>query len=303
MFKDGYIGLVKVLPLETGAAGGSLLNLNSPPVFHASETIPLVSGAANDESAVKFDLTGISIKSGKIIRAIFYYKRNGVEDDGSISTYHVLNEFTVTQDSPTELSFTSPIKLYNKPSVYDFKVILCGLSGEEGASVETVNVVFNGFYDLLEYYEVDQLKVVNSQDGDSETGILSDYYAQLTWRDPRVRPSNTFPVYSRNGFNGKEDGLSLKQIQLVTGFVIYMYVTDTEDDYPVLNHPGPYNINELVENPSWYYVGESAVPNFAVRCPTNKYVAFWVGMKSAHTDTTKYYKKSDITLTKEEFKN
>lgn len=139
--------------------------------------------------------------------------------------------------------------------------------------LDIVNDIIFDVPDVNEIYEVADLKLMNASG--EESGSLDTLQAKLRWEDIRRVDAGYMPQNRKSGLDGTMRLITYQEAQKVTGFEVYIYISDT-------NTPPA---NPYPSGTGWYYVGESAVPEMTVECPANKYVAFWVGMRWKTTNS------------------
>lgn len=158
------------------------------------------------------------------------------------------------------------------------------------------DVYLNGIPDLQEYAEVRKLKVVSASEN-LEYGALKKPLAELQWEEIRDLPPSYFPIRSRNGYNGEDMEINYQTAKQIISYVVYMYVAENIDDEPYMPegvtvpYPGSYS--------GWYFMGEYTTANASIVPPAERFVGFWVGMKTSWTDINKRIHNTTERLSKD----
>ncbi|MCK9209294.1 MAG: hypothetical protein M0P61_00520 [Ignavibacteriaceae bacterium] len=229
-------------------------------------------------TTAKIDLSGIDIKSGEIaMLAVFYMEHTtGITEEQRVEKLRLFRSFKVQViDGVTTYTFKNEIKLYEKPCYYDFRIQFIGRNllyspDAEGnpAKIDINNIAFDGLEDLKEYYGVYDAVIKNGTVG----GEVQSLFVKLGWTEFRDKPKTYFGtgIEVRSGYDDSVKTLTYGQAKLITSYVVYMYVSDTET-LPANLYPGNGSL--------WNYCGEFPINSAEIRSPAFKWCGYWIGFR------------------------
>lgn len=260
----------------------SSLYIGFAPDVKITELSSFVNANKEEMAVVEFSVSNFTVANGILswIEVLYKsYSHNDFKLINSVSPVYAdpayVNEFTF------RVSFPLLDKGVNHTFQLKFKDTngLVGLFGSQEDAIVEKTALIDGISDLEELYEVRDLAVLNGTS--SENGAIASLIANLQWEDVRQIQRGFLPQQFKSGADGVARNLTYEELQRVIGYEVYMYVASSNN--PPTNH---YPVHHVSDVGTWYYVGEVNVAEMKVRCPATKYVAFWVGMKTARTQST-----------------
>jgi len=246
-------------------------------VFSGTPTVSVLETSYEYEqqgeiSVAQIYLTNLEVSAGKIATVAVKFKKS------NDSTWDILSKFDfdktidgVTDDLSSAI-FVSDIPLKEKPSIYDFKVSFFngdGIPAKNSGVLVTAdynNITFNGIPDVAEYVGVEGVTIKNSNSAGDKipTNII-----MLEWDHPAITGPGTFTDGA-----GKPIEVNGDQVKNISGFVVYMFISNDGKDpdaglYPVSNPT----------NGTWYLL-DTIAPDITfanIRLPQKKEVIIWIG--------------------------
>lgn len=243
-----------------------------------------------EKTTGQFSFTNLTTSEGSI-RTIWLEKKLSSEDESEWEDYKTLNfdsSMDQVADNLSSATYISTLELVEKPTVYDFRCSFFNgngrpaLDGSDIIYAKDSSIIFNGIDDFLEYVGVNGVEVKNEKVTASGISQLPTNEIILEWNDPRDDPGGTMYYNAA----GKLAYPTQDQTYNLTGYVVYMFVSDSGDPPSAGNHPVP-NEGETETNGAWYFLTSAGkdTPYVTIRVPEKKKIMLWVGFKTAGTVT------------------
>ena len=218
--------------------------------------------------------------TGKIVQVVIEYKLSAE------STWEILNKFDFGDGLPgvsgdlSSVVYTNDIPMKEKPSVYDFRATYFngdGIPAKDGGLLvtEETAITFNGIPDMAEYVGVADVTVKNSN---SDNNKIPTNTIMLEWETPEVTGAGAYTDAAGNPITVTED-----QVKNVSGYVVYMFISEDGGDPDAGNYPA-----SSPTNGTWYLLDTlPAKLNFAsIRLPQKKQVMIWIGFTTPGVTTS-----------------
>ena len=123
--------------------------------------------------------------------------------------------------------------------------------------------------------EIISVPYLQSMEGNGENGDLTTPQINLVWQDLREVPDNQFPYSLKNGYDNTEYMFYSEMKNSIYAFSVFMLVGNNSI-LPTIKVPR----NGLGD---WFWAGDTMTNKITVKLPYDKYVSFWVGMRSKNT--------------------